>query len=230
MLTHFGNFLCSLGEKGPFKTNAALWSVALWRSFFVAGYPPPSASPTGVGFLFLPQKIKYSKNEYYAYIWQDREKTWEIDVVNVRFFKNQVGKKREVLRFDMGYHIGKKQVQSTMHNARLPTPVSSADTPVCGARCAPWRRCACVAHRPRHTLRLRCICYQQRVGSWPPGRGYIGGDGERISPRAPLGRNDTSSVTACAVPPSPQGEGFGGRISPLGVRLGRNDRMGDGES
>ena len=29
MLTHFGNFLCSLGGKGPFKTNAALWSVAL---------------------------------------------------------------------------------------------------------------------------------------------------------------------------------------------------------
>jgi hypothetical protein len=31
MLTHFGDFLCSLGEKGPFKTDAALWSVALWQ-------------------------------------------------------------------------------------------------------------------------------------------------------------------------------------------------------
>ena len=35
MLTHFGNFLCSLGGKGPFKTNAALWSVALARLFIL---------------------------------------------------------------------------------------------------------------------------------------------------------------------------------------------------
>ena len=26
---------------------------------------------------------------------------------------------------------------------------------------------ACVAHRPRHTLRLRCICHRQRAGSRP---------------------------------------------------------------
>ena len=35
MLTHFGNFLCSLGGKGPFKTNAALWSAALREAFFL---------------------------------------------------------------------------------------------------------------------------------------------------------------------------------------------------
>ena len=55
----------------------------------------------------------------------------------------------------------------------------------CGARCAPWRRRACVAHhpfvvpgsflaangcvicRPRHTLYPRCICHRQRSGSRP---------------------------------------------------------------
>ena len=37
MLTHFGNFLCSLGEKGPFKTNAARWSVALAVTVFLSG-------------------------------------------------------------------------------------------------------------------------------------------------------------------------------------------------
>ena len=35
MLTHFGNFLCSLGEKGPFKTDAALWNVAPRRLFLL---------------------------------------------------------------------------------------------------------------------------------------------------------------------------------------------------
>ena len=29
MLTHFGNFLCSIGEKGPFKTDSSLWRTAL---------------------------------------------------------------------------------------------------------------------------------------------------------------------------------------------------------
>lgn len=33
MLTHSGKFLCSLGGKEPFKTDAALLSVALWMSF-----------------------------------------------------------------------------------------------------------------------------------------------------------------------------------------------------
>ena len=33
MLTHFGMFLCSLGGKEPFKTDAALWSVALRSAF-----------------------------------------------------------------------------------------------------------------------------------------------------------------------------------------------------
>ena len=55
----------------------------------------------------------------------------------------------------------------------------------CGARCAPCRRCGCVAHRPfvvpgsflatngcvicrpRHTLRLRFLCHWQRSGSRP---------------------------------------------------------------
>ena len=32
---------------------------------------------------------------------------------------------------------------------------------VCGARCAPWRWHACVAHRPRHTLLLCCFCHWQ---------------------------------------------------------------------
>ena len=36
MLMHFGNFLCSLGGKGLFKTNAALWSVALHASSFLS--------------------------------------------------------------------------------------------------------------------------------------------------------------------------------------------------
>lgn len=33
MLTHFGKFLCSLGGKEPFKTDATLWSVALRSAF-----------------------------------------------------------------------------------------------------------------------------------------------------------------------------------------------------
>ena len=35
MLTHFGNFLCSIGEKGPFKTNLSLWRLALPVCFFI---------------------------------------------------------------------------------------------------------------------------------------------------------------------------------------------------
>ena len=38
MLTHFGNFLCSIGEKGPFKTNTSLWSVALRLLFCLFGW------------------------------------------------------------------------------------------------------------------------------------------------------------------------------------------------
>ena len=38
MLTHFGNFLCGLGGKGPFKTDAALWSVALRPAFLFDSY------------------------------------------------------------------------------------------------------------------------------------------------------------------------------------------------
>ena len=34
MLTHFGDFLCGIGEKGPFKTITSLWSVALGRLFY----------------------------------------------------------------------------------------------------------------------------------------------------------------------------------------------------
>ena len=29
MLTHFGNFLCSIAEKEPFKTDSSLWCAAL---------------------------------------------------------------------------------------------------------------------------------------------------------------------------------------------------------
>ena len=47
----------------------------------------------------------------------------------------------------------------------------------CGARCAPCRRRGYVAHRPRHTLRLRCICHWQRSGSRPPGGRYFSHSG-----------------------------------------------------
>ena len=35
MLTHFGNFLCSIGGKGPFKTDLSLWRLALPVCFFI---------------------------------------------------------------------------------------------------------------------------------------------------------------------------------------------------
>ena len=37
---------------------------------------------------------------------------------------------------------------------------------VCGARCAPCRRCGGVAHRPRHTKLPCCICHRQRRAAW----------------------------------------------------------------
>ena len=37
MLTHFGNFLCSIAGKGSFKTDLSLWRTALnEREFFNA--------------------------------------------------------------------------------------------------------------------------------------------------------------------------------------------------
>jgi len=38
--------------------------------------------------------------------------------------------------------------------------------PSCGARCAPCRRCGCVAHRPRRTKLSCCICRWQRRPAW----------------------------------------------------------------
>ena len=54
MLTHFGNFLCVLGEKGPFKTGAALWSVALGESFFIGSLKVWEVHPKcSLSFRFL---------------------------------------------------------------------------------------------------------------------------------------------------------------------------------
>ena len=40
-------------------------------------------------------------------------------------------------------------------------------SPVCGALCAPWRRSACVAHRPLHNRWLCCTCHRQRRATGP---------------------------------------------------------------
>ncbi len=55
--------------------------------------------------------------------------------------------------------------------ARHPSSVTASPCQhsVCGARCASWRRRACVAHRPRHPLRLPSPRHRRRSGSRPPG-------------------------------------------------------------
>ena len=73
----------------------------------------------------------------------------------------------------------------------------------CGARCAPWRRRACVAHhpfvvpgsflaangcvicRPRHTLYPRCICHRQRSGSRPRPLAQVASSATGGAPIAP---------------------------------------------
>ena len=65
----------------------------------------------------------------------------------------------------------RRSYQPISANKKSADPVGSTDLLeplcVCGARCSPCRRCGCIAHRPRHSLRLRFFCHRQRSGSQP---------------------------------------------------------------
>jgi hypothetical protein len=46
MLTHFGDFLCSIGGKNPFKTGFSLWRAALAGVFYDSFFSAFSGSTT----------------------------------------------------------------------------------------------------------------------------------------------------------------------------------------
>ena len=61
MLTHFGNFLCCIGEKGPFKTVSSLWRTALPVAFIL--------NPTGLWDIAFVKVVTYGKSPSQQDFW-----------------------------------------------------------------------------------------------------------------------------------------------------------------
>ena len=60
MLTHYGNFLCSIGEKGSFKTIFSQWCSALSGVFFTTQVYKPGSVLTVI--YLVPQLLTESSH------------------------------------------------------------------------------------------------------------------------------------------------------------------------